>query len=326
MTTGSNARLVAGAPGAVMRRNTLPDLLVLGVLLALGISPKYAVGQVRASERASVAQTVDGTVITLDYSRPRARGRADLFGEVVKWGEVWTPGANDATRLTLSHDVKLGGRPIPAGSWSVWLVVSRDGPWELVLDPRDSLFHTAHPEPTEEQIRLPVDPDTGEPVEVLTWSFPEIGSTGGVVELAWGDARVAIPFEVEPSLPLTVAREHALPYVGEWSLSFGGGGDAGPGFTEPPPPLDFDVRYEEDGTLRVATWFPDPDEGMVSSELLLMRRAEGVFLPGIMEDGELWETLAETYLEFEVEGGRATAFVLRGPDDQVFARGERREP
>ncbi len=309
--------------GLKMERGVCATVLAV---LALGSSASEAAGQVRASEAASVAQTVDGTVITLEYSRPRARGRDDLFGEVVKWGEVWTPGANEATRLMLSRDVELAGRGVPAGSWSVWLVVSQDGPWELVLDPRDSLFHTAHPEPTEDQIRVPVDRGAGEPVEALTWSFPEIGSGGGVMELAWGESRVAIPFEVEPSLPRTMAREHATPYVGRWVLRFGGGGDPEAGAPEPPPPLDFDVRYQDDGTLRVATWFPDPEEGMTEAEMLLMRRAEGVFLLGIMQDGELWETLPDAYLEFELEDGRATGFVIRGSDDEVFARGARREP
>ena len=42
---------------------------------------------------------VNGTTITLDFSRPVARGRDSLFGGVVHWGELWTPGANWATKL-----------------------------------------------------------------------------------------------------------------------------------------------------------------------------------------------------------------------------------
>ena len=43
-----------------------------------------AVAQVKASEPASVSQTVDGTTITVVYSRPQARGRDSLFGGEVK--------------------------------------------------------------------------------------------------------------------------------------------------------------------------------------------------------------------------------------------------
>jgi hypothetical protein len=53
--------------------------------------------QIVASERAMVAQTVDGTRITVDNSRPRARGRTNIYGGMEKWGTTWTPGADDAT-------------------------------------------------------------------------------------------------------------------------------------------------------------------------------------------------------------------------------------
>src|SRR5512138_77827 len=69
------------------------------VLALAGVAQLGA--QVRASERGSVSQTVDGTVIEVDYGRPRLKGRIP-FGGIVHWGEVWTPGANSATTLRVS--------------------------------------------------------------------------------------------------------------------------------------------------------------------------------------------------------------------------------
>jgi DUF2911 family protein len=91
----------------------------LGLLLLL---PAPVAAQVRASEPASISQTVDGTKLTVTYSRPRARARDSLFGKVVTWGEVWTPGANLATTLELSKNAKLEGHPIraPIRSPSRW--------------------------------------------------------------------------------------------------------------------------------------------------------------------------------------------------------------
>ena len=109
-------------------------------LVALGVAsfalPNRSVAQIRASERGAVSQTVDGTVISLDYARPRARGRQRLFGGVVAWKEVWTPGANWATTLEVSRNVQINGQALPKGKYSVWLVVDSAGPWTLVLDPR----------------------------------------------------------------------------------------------------------------------------------------------------------------------------------------------
>ncbi len=62
-------------------------------VLIPGSTPAPAAAQIRGSEAGVTAQTVDGTTLTIDYSRPSARGRA-LFGELVPWDVVWTPGAN----------------------------------------------------------------------------------------------------------------------------------------------------------------------------------------------------------------------------------------
>ena len=92
-------------------------LLTAGVLSVL---VPGAEAQIRASERATVSQTVDGTVITVDFARPRRRGRAQVFGEEVKWEEIWTPGANMATTLELSKPVQINGHPVAKGKYSVW--------------------------------------------------------------------------------------------------------------------------------------------------------------------------------------------------------------
>ena len=79
----------------------------------LAALPTGAAGQVRASELGTVSQIIDGTRIAIEYSRPRARGRNDLFGGEIKWQEVWTPGANFATTLEVSRDVRIDGHPVP---------------------------------------------------------------------------------------------------------------------------------------------------------------------------------------------------------------------
>jgi len=55
-------------------------------LLAAVCVPVALEAQIRASELGTVSQTIDGTVISVEYSRPRARGRASLFGtKAVRW-------------------------------------------------------------------------------------------------------------------------------------------------------------------------------------------------------------------------------------------------
>ena len=127
-------------------------------LAATLLAPVPGAAQVRASELGTVGQTIDGTIIAIEYSRPRARGRDSLFGGVVHWGEHWTPGANWATTFEVNRDIELNGHPVAAGKYSVWMVVQPDE-WVIYLDPEARAFHTDPPDSTDVQIRFVVVPE-----------------------------------------------------------------------------------------------------------------------------------------------------------------------
>ena len=86
------------------------------------------------SQRARVDQTVAFTDISVVYGRPVARGRT-LFGDsaLVKWGAIWHPGADSATRVSFNHDVTIEGRDVKAGEYSVWLIPRANAPWTFIL-------------------------------------------------------------------------------------------------------------------------------------------------------------------------------------------------
>ena len=95
--------------------------------------------QIQASEHGITAQTVDGTTMTLEYSRPQVRGR-DVFGGIVPWNVVWTPGANWATTFTTDSDIRVQGVEVPAGTYSVW-AIPRPDRFTVTFNPTDSIFH-----------------------------------------------------------------------------------------------------------------------------------------------------------------------------------------
>jgi hypothetical protein len=287
--------------------------------LVLLVTATSASGQSRASERASVSQTVDGTVVAVEYSRPLARDRSNLFGGVVHWGEVWTPGANWATVLDLNRSVTIDGHPVAAGRWSVWIVVAEHEPWELVLDPRPRLYHTQPPEPADDQIRFPVERAEGtEHVEALTWSFPTVTRAGTTLSLAWGTTRVPLEIEVERR-PTTIAPGPARPYLGAWEMMWEPRPSDAPGEGPPPPPSPFDVRLVGDSLLVAHTMIP----GFPPLDLILMPLAEGIFRPGFVINGEWDEAVGEMVLEFDLDGGNAVGFDVRQDNDEVMATGWR---
>ena len=89
-----------------------------GVLVASLFLANAGNAQITASEFGTVSQAVDGTVISIEYSRPSRRDRDVLFGGVMAYGQVITPGANMATTIEFSKDVSINGNVVPAGKYS----------------------------------------------------------------------------------------------------------------------------------------------------------------------------------------------------------------
>ena len=277
-------------------------------LIALALAPALN-AQIRASEPASVSQTVDGTKISIEYSRPRARGRDAIFGtRDVKWNEVWTPGANYATTLETSHDITLDGHPVPKGKYSVWLVVKKSGPWTFVLDSRAKLFHMAHPDSTSSQIRFNVKAQNAPFTEVLTWSFPDVRATGATLAMAWIKTRVTVEVGVPPSLIVELPSGDAAPYLGRYEFAPMTKADS------VKAKKDAMVVTYENGILKGQF---DPNDDYMQ-KFALIRIGPDTFTAGIYEKGVLYEVLRpDLTIEFARANGRASSFEMRDDSDKL---------
>jgi len=290
--------------------------VALVALAALGApAPAHLAAQIRASERAVVSQTADGTVFTVVYQRPRARGRTDIFGKVVHVGEVWTPGANWATTLEVNRDVTLDGHAVPKGKYSVWFV-THAGDWTVVLDPRHERYHTEMPDSTAQQIRWNVTPKDSPFHEVLTFSFPEVRPDGVRLLFEWADRRVAIDATVKPSHPLPIARADAEPFLGtfEWRWT--------DDTTSAAARMEL---YYEGGMLR-QRHTPFPEWYPLLQGQPMVRILNSWFIAAIVRDGKVWEMVNDMVYEFKVVDGRAVSFEIRDDRDHLIGAGKRVSP
>ena len=293
--------------------------LLLAALLSgvIQFSPETAHAQVRASELATVSQTIDGTRIVLEYSRPRARGRDTLFGtKAVRWDEVWTPGANWATPIDISKPVTINNQRVPRGKYSMWMVVKQQGDWTLVLDSTSRRFHMDPPNPAKTMFRIPIRPQQSAFTEVLTFAFPEVRMNGATLVFAWERVRIPIDIEVEPSLVTTIPAADAAPYLGTYSYTESDS-------TGKPSSrvLTLTVTHE-DGTLKGRF---DPEDPYFK-KFALIRIAPDWFVPGVYDSkGVLYEILKpDMVFEFSRSGSKATSIVARYEDDFVAARAVRK--
>jgi hypothetical protein len=143
------------------------------------------------SGRGEATGTIDGATLAVDYGRPSKRGR-EIFGALVPWGQVWRTGANRATHLTTDRDLRIGGTPVPAGSYTLFTIPRPDG-WTLIVNRRTNITGTAH-DPAHDLARIEMQTRTlPSVVEDFTVVVDEAGRA---LRLQWDRLEASVPIEV----------------------------------------------------------------------------------------------------------------------------------
>jgi hypothetical protein len=154
--------------------------------------PILALDDVKPSQSGSVRQEVANTQIEVTYDRPVARGR-DLFGGIVPFGEIWNPGANDATAVSFSRDVTINGNPLPAGKYSLWAIPDPNR-WTVIFNRQADVYHEPYPGEADDALRLMASPRRGAHMETLAFYFAAVEKKDAELRLHWGETYV--PFSI----------------------------------------------------------------------------------------------------------------------------------
>lgn len=186
--------------------------IIAALAAALAIPMLAAAQDLHPSRRPSplgIARTTLGdTYVRVIYGRPYQRGRKNIFGTkesgaLVPYGERWRTGANEATEITVTDDVLIAGKKLPAGTYSLF---TTPGPekWSVHFNSRlgldgvgifaDGTFTPVELAPTDVLTvtvptrRLP----EGKDVDQLTFDFEKTG-TGADMVLRWIGTEVRVP-------------------------------------------------------------------------------------------------------------------------------------
>src|SRR5882672_6194377 len=113
------------------------------VALLVGVFAWRSYGQFGRSKYtsppASVAATIAGNPINIEYYAPSMHGRK-VMGGLVPFGAVWCTGANWATKITTQANLEMGGLKLPAGSYSIWTLPNQNE-WALIINKQTGQFH-----------------------------------------------------------------------------------------------------------------------------------------------------------------------------------------
>lgn len=165
-------------------------------------------------------QQVGITTITLQYWRPSARGRI-IFGEkgTLPNGEFWRTGANGATKITFSSEVVIGGKVMPADSYTL-LSIPGENTWQINWYAYETGTWTDYVEKEPFlSMNLPVQ-ETGIHIETLEINLQDITLNSASLSLAWEKTLIKILVQVDDKARILSSIERTMAGPGS---SFPGG-------------------------------------------------------------------------------------------------------
>lgn len=148
----------------------------------------------RPSPSAGVSQRVGLTDVELEYSSPAVKGRK-IWGELVPYGELWRTGANASTKITFSRDVKVAGKDVKAGTYSLLTIPSESG-WTVILNSDTGLAGTRGYDEAKDVARATVETAAIPKRERMTFLFADTTDDGTELRLEWDELAVRIPIAV----------------------------------------------------------------------------------------------------------------------------------
>ena len=154
-------------------------LLLLGAFITLSAT----------AQRKSPHDTVTNGKITVTYGRPYKNNR-DVFGSLEPYGKVWRLGADEATTITFNNDVKFGGKPVKAGTYTLF-AIPNEKEWTLILNSQlkqwGAFSYEKNKDKDVEKVSVPVK-KLSTPVEQLTIRFDT-----NVMIIEWDKTQVSVP-------------------------------------------------------------------------------------------------------------------------------------
>jgi hypothetical protein len=149
-----------------------------------------------ASPTQTVKQELGIGSVELSYSRPGIRGRK-IFGDLVPYGQVWRTGANQATTLTFTDEVIIGGAKVPAGKYGFLTIPDRNE-WTLIITKQTDVNNPTLYKQENDVVRVKAKPITlSAPVENFTIQFANVKATGADIQVMWDNVAVALPVDTD---------------------------------------------------------------------------------------------------------------------------------
>jgi tetratricopeptide (TPR) repeat protein len=165
------------------------------------------------NQKASVTQYIGPVSVTINYSSPDVHApngedrKGKIWGELVHYGFIdqgfgpskaapWRAGANENTTITFSHNVKINGKDLAAGTYGLFLDVEQQGEWNWIFSNNSKSWGSYFYDPKEDALRVATTPAESPYTEFLTFNFESREPQSAVAVLQWENKKVPMKIDV----------------------------------------------------------------------------------------------------------------------------------
>ncbi len=205
-----------------MKNNKLTKFCML-LVLAFSFSAYSQLNTPRGSQQATVSQRVGVSDVSITYSRPSVKGR-EVWGKLVPYGmnnlgfgtataAPWRAGANENTTITFSHDAKVEGKPIKAGTYGLHLEVKADNTATLILSNDANAWGSYFYDKSKDALRADIKTTTVPHHELLSFEFNNVDAESATAVLAW--EKKGFPFKVSFDVTEIVLNDFRAKFKGQ---------------------------------------------------------------------------------------------------------------
>lgn len=134
------------------------------------------------------------------YGRPQKNGRT-LFGDIVQYNTIWRLGANEATEIEFFVSVKIDGKLVPKGRYTLYSIPNESN-WTLILNTDNFSWGNFSYNAKKDLLRVQVPViKTMDTTEAFTLYFEETNLGAGLIIL-WDQVKVMLPISFSKEIIL----------------------------------------------------------------------------------------------------------------------------
>ena len=129
-------------------------------------------------------------LVRVTYSRPQLKGRS--ISELAPAGKVWRTGANEAPEIIFYKDATVGGKAVPAGTYSLFTIPG-DKEWTVILNKNLNQWGAYSYQEDADVVRVPASAsNVSESLDAFSIAYKDVDN-GTHMVLGWGNTRVSLP-------------------------------------------------------------------------------------------------------------------------------------